>query len=129
MFSKVVSEFIFILLRVVRLVEVLFLVKHHTLASDRAKMMAVYLSALWESMGTSLHADMMCASFSDFLSLPGSEGKPVFKFKFNARCCCQYATAVQCQHIPGSPMYIVLKRIRGNTHLGPVFFVAALYVL
>lgn len=50
-FSKVVSEFIFILLRVVRLVEVLFLVKHHTLASDRAKMMAVYL---YEDTGANL---------------------------------------------------------------------------
>ena len=104
-FPKIISEFIFILLRVVRPIEVLFLAKHLTLASDRTKMISAYRSALWASMGTSLHANAMCASLSDFLALPGRDGEPVFNFKFNVRCYRQFATAVQRRHLPGSPKY------------------------
>lgn len=67
-FPKVVSDFIFILLRVVRPVEVLFLAKHITLASEHTKMITAYRSALWVGMGTPLHADTMCASLSDFMA-------------------------------------------------------------
>jgi hypothetical protein len=116
-FPKVVSDFIFILVRVVRPVEVLFLAKHLTLASERTKMTTAYRSALWTGMGTSLHADTMCASFSDFMALPGRDKQRVFEFAFNVRFYRQFATAVQRRHLPGSPKY-TLKIAESQTATG-----------
>lgn len=104
-FPKVVSDLIFILLRVVRPVEVLFIAKHLTLASERTKMITAYRSALWVGMGAPLRAETMCASLSDFMASPGRDGQRVFKFAFNVRLYRQFATTVQRRHLPGSPKY------------------------
>ena len=109
-FPKLFRNPFFILLRVVCPVEVLFLAK----LSLSCKWLGQDDGCLWlctlSKYGNILTFGYDVCKFSDFLSLPGKEGKLVFIFKFNVRCYHQFVTAVQCRHLLGSPKYIILGR-------------------
>lgn len=104
-FPRVVARFIFILVRVVRPVEILFLVKHLVLESERSKMTTAYGSSLWAGLGASMSATTMRASLARFFSLPGKDGNSVFSFRLNVQLYRRLTTAIQRRHLPGSPKY------------------------
>jgi hypothetical protein len=108
-FPRVVANFIFILIRVIRPIEILFLAKHLTLASDRIKMTTAYDSSLWASLGAPMHATTMRASLAHFFALPGKDGNPISGlndgFPLNVRFYRQLTATIQRRHLPGSPKY------------------------
>ena len=104
-FPRVVSNFIFILIRVVRPVEILFIAKHLVLASERIKMTTAYGSSLWASLGAPMQSITMRASLAHFLALPREDGNRIFDFPLNVRIYRQLTAALQRHHLPGSFKY------------------------
>ena len=104
-FPRVVSNFIFILIRVVRPVEILFLAKHLVLASEHIKMTTAYGSSLWAGLGALMQSITMRASLAHFLALPGEDGNRIFDFPLNVWIYRQLTAALQRRHLPGSFKY------------------------
>jgi hypothetical protein len=102
-----VAKLLLILLRIIRPVEVLYLLRHRISfdQSEREKVVAAYSSSLWAALGSRLSADVMYESVRTFFRFPGN-GEPVFNFPFGVRLYRQFAAAVQKRHLSDiSPKY------------------------
>ncbi|PPQ83588.1 hypothetical protein CVT26_001413 [Gymnopilus dilepis] len=100
-----VSVFLFILIRLVRPIEILFLTKHMVHESKREETIATYESYLWASLGLKMPATSMYRAFANFMAAPGPDSRRTFEFTFNIRLYRQFATAVQRRHLRETPKY------------------------
>jgi hypothetical protein len=96
-----IARLIFILIRIVRPIEVLYLLKHrHAQVTEELELVATaYKSKLWASFGTPFTPHVMCENLADFLMSEDGENSPPFPFHFGVRMYREFATAVQRRHI------------------------------
>jgi hypothetical protein len=101
-----VAKLLLILLRIIRPVEVMYLLRHRIPfdQSKRERVVAAYSSSLWAALGSSISAKVLYDSVETFLRFPGDQ--PTFNFRFGVRLYRQFAAAVQKRHLPDiSPKY------------------------
>jgi len=101
-----VAKLLFILLRIIRPVEVMYLLRHRIPfdQSERERVVAAYSSSLWTALGTCISVDVMYESVRTFFRFPSDE--PTFDFPFGVRLYRQFAAAVQKRHLSDlSPKY------------------------
>lgn len=93
-----IARLIFILVRLVRPIEVLYLIKHRhaQVPEELERVVTAYKSKLWTSFGLPFTPDQMCENLADFLM--SDDGGP-FPFRFGVRLYRELATAVQRRHI------------------------------
>jgi len=104
-FPRAISDFIFILVRLIRPLELLFLIQHVVHEKARQDTIKAYSASLWTSFGQALTASAMYRSFANLMALPGNDGKRTFDFAFNIRLYHQFTAAVQRRHLPGPSRY------------------------
>lgn len=101
-----VAKLLLILLRIIRPVEVLYLLRHRIPfdESEQERVVAAYSSSLWAALGSPISADVMYESVRTFFRFPSKE--PMFNFPFGVRLYRQFAAAVQKWHLHDiSPKY------------------------
>ena len=101
-----VAKLLLILLRIIRPVEVLYLLRHRIPfdESERERVVVAYSSSLWAALGSPISANVMYESVSSFFRFPSKE--PIFNFPFGVRLYRQFAAAVQKRHLHNiSPKY------------------------
>ena len=96
-----ISRLIFILVRLIRPIEILYLIKHRQapVTEDLELVATAYRSRLWTSFGIPFTPKLMCENLADFLMSEDGDNPSPFTFHFGVRVYREFAVAIQRRHI------------------------------
>jgi len=101
-----IARLLFILIRIVRPIEWLYLAKYRVMDQERDSLTAVYRTYIWTSIGSRMDSRQMYRNLDRFLAAAKDRnGKPLFYKGFATRSFRHFIAAVQRKHIEGSAKY------------------------
>ena len=100
-----IARLLFIMIRVVRPVECMYLIKYKTQPEDVLKLKSVYRYCLWASLGTAPTINSMYSGFEDFFGAKDGDNNKPFEWIAGVRDYRHIAVAIQHRHLPGRTRY------------------------